>query len=347
MLSRVANSVHWMARYIERAENVARFIDVNYNLTLGASDMMQAQWSPLVSTTGDHETFAERYDGPSRENVLRFLAFDEQNPNSIISCLNYARENARTIREVISSTMWEEINKFYHMVRGASRSAITLERPYEFCNRVKLASHLIVGATDSTMSHGEAWHFARMGRLIERADKTSRIVDVQYYLLLPEPRDVGTTLDVVRWSALLQSASALEMYRREHGPIVPVRVADFLILDRYFPRSMHFCLLKAYASLREITGNDDGKFTCRSEQRLGRLAADLNYTTIQDIIDGGMHEFIDSFQQMLNRIGQTIRDEFFDGPKPVPESDSAVGAPPHTLWQSQSQGGSRLKSILR
>ncbi|MCO6455007.1 MAG: alpha-E domain-containing protein [Pirellulaceae bacterium] len=311
MLSRVADSVFWMSRYIERAENVARFIDVNYNMTLDVQGTLAQQWAPLVATTGDHDDFAARYDGATRANVLQFLAFDEENPNSILSCLQRARENARTIREVISSPMWEEINKFYHMVRSAALRPGALEQPYDFCNRVKLASHLLVGVTDTTMSHEEAWHFARMGRLIERADKTSRIVDVKYYVLLPQPRDVGTTLDVVQWSALLKSASALEMYRRRHGRIVPQRVAEFLMLDRHFPRSIRFCLIRIQDSLRSISGSESGTFINRVEQRVGLLRAELDYTTIDDIVDQGLHEFIDAFQTKLNEIGMAIYQDFF------------------------------------
>ncbi len=266
MLSRVAESVYWAARYIERAENVARFIDVNYNLTLGDGETLGDRWDPLVYTTGDHDAFAERYGNATRENVLRFLLFDEENPNSIISCVSNARENARTIREVIPSVVWEQLNKFSFMVRSAADDRSTMEQPQEFCERVRLASHLWLGATDSTMSQGEAWHFSRIGRFIERADKTSRIVDVQYFILLPNAKSVGTALDVVRWSALLKSASALQMYRREHGKIVPNRVADFLILDRLFPRAVHFCLMHAKDSLRSITGSPPGTFCNLSEQ---------------------------------------------------------------------------------
>ena len=164
--------------------------------------------------------------------------------------------------------------------------------------------------TDTT-SQGEAWHFSRVGRFIERADKTSRIVDVQYYILLPDTRDVGTALDVVRWSALLKSASALEMYRRQHGKIVPESVADFLILDRHFPRSMHFCLMQAQDSLRHITGSDIRTFHNAAEQRMGLLCSSMDYTSIGAIISKGLHEYIDHFQTQLNLVGEAIRDDFF------------------------------------
>lgn len=311
MLSRVADSVYWMSRYVERAENVARFIDVNHNLSLELGDTVGEQWAPLVFTTGDADLFLARYPEVSRESVIQFLAFDRENPNSILSCVQKARENARTIRENISSAMWEEINKFYHMVRSAAKAGEISEQPFEFCNQVKLASHLLIGITDSTMSHGEAWHFGRIGRLIERADKTSRIVDVKYFILLPDPRDVGSSLDVVQWSALLRSASALEMYRRVHGRISPERVADFLILSREFPRSIHFCVIKSQESLAEITGSALGTFANLVEQRTGRLRAELDYTSVANIIDRGLHEYIDDLQTQLNDIGQAIFDDFF------------------------------------
>ncbi|QDU43093.1 hypothetical protein Mal52_15650 [Symmachiella dynata] len=311
MLSRVANSVYWLSRYIERAENVARFIDVNYNLTLGETDSLGNQWAPLVYTTGDQEPFEKRYGAPTRENVLKFLSFDEDNPNSIISCAAFARENARTIRESLPSVVWEQLNKFFFMVRTAAKVSSTLDQPQEFCERVRLASHLLVGATDATMSHGEAWHFLRLGRLLERADKTSRIVDVQYYILLPDAHDVGSALDVVRWSALLKSASALEMYRRQHGKIVPERVADFLVLDRHFPRAIHFCLMKAQESLRNITGSTSGTFCNLAEQRMGQLCSAMDYTSVRDIVQHGLHQYIDDFQNRLNLVGAAISDDFF------------------------------------
>ncbi|WP_417388782.1 alpha-E domain-containing protein [Gimesia sp.] len=311
MLSRVASSVYWLSRYVERAENVARFIDVNYNLTLGESDSFGDQWAPLVYTTGDQIPYEERYGAPNRDNVLKFLLFDEENPNSILSCVSYARENARTIREIIPAVVWEQLNQFYFMVRSAARTPATLDQPQEFCERVRLASHMLVGATEATMSHGEAWHFSRVGRLIERGDKTSRIVDVQYYILLPDARDVGTALDVVRWSALLRSASALAMYRRQYGKITPNRVADFLILDTYFPRAMHFCLRKAQESLRCITGSTAGTFLNLAEQRMGLLCSTMDYTSVEDIIQQGLHQYIDGFQNQLNSVGEAIHEDFF------------------------------------
>jgi uncharacterized alpha-E superfamily protein len=210
--------------------------------------------------------------------------------------------------------MWEELNKFYLTVRSAADGRRVLEPGFELFEEIKLASHLLYGITDATMSHGEAWHFGRLARLVERADKTSRMLDVKYFLLLPAVTEVGTPLDTIQWSALLKSASALEMYRKRHGRITPTQVADFLMLDREFPRSMHFSLLKAEESLLAITGSPGGTFRSKAEQRLGRLRSELDYAHIDEIIAGGLHEFIDRFQIKLNQVGDAISETFFAQP---------------------------------
>jgi uncharacterized alpha-E superfamily protein len=186
MLSRVADSVYWMSRYIERAENVARFVDVNLQLMLDLAGDTVEQWRPLVDTTGDRLVFVERYGQATRSNVVDFLTRDTQYPNSIMSCLHLARENARSVREVISSEMWEQVNKFFLMVRQAASGGHIQDDPHAFFAEVKDASHLFAGITDATMSHNEGWHFSRLGRLLERADKTSRILDVKYFILLAQ-----------------------------------------------------------------------------------------------------------------------------------------------------------------
>ncbi|MGE0605662.1 MAG: alpha-E domain-containing protein [Pirellulales bacterium] len=309
MLSRVADSVFWMARYVERSENVARFVDVNQNLTLDLGEQLADQWAPLVATTGDWESFRERYGPATRDNVLQFLTCDGQNPNSILSCVRLARENARTAREIISSDMWEELNRFYLFVRDAATVG-KIDDYFEFCSQVKRSSALLIGTTDVTMSHGEAWNFARMGRLLERADKTSRILDVKYFILLPTAQDVGSSLDVVQWSALLKSASALAMYRQARGRIVPKRVAEFLMLDRIFPRSIRYCVGCAEDSLHAITGTPPGSFGNRAEQELGRLRSELDFTSIDDVVQFGLHEFIDTLQLRLTRIDAAIQESF-------------------------------------
>ncbi len=311
MLSRVADSIYWLNRYVERAENVARFVDVNLNLLLDipASGLAQ-QWEPLVVTTGDQALFRERYGEASAEKVLQFLTFDPDYANSILSCVRAARENARAIREVISSEMWEQINTFYLWVKEAAQTGTREEQIYSFYPEVKTASHLFAGIMDATMAHNEGWHFGALGRLLERADKTARILDVKYYILLPSAKDVGSSLDQLQWIALLKSASAYEMYRKRQHRISPRYVTKFLILDQEFPRSIQFCLLQAESSLHQITGTPIGSWTHSSERTLGRLRAELDYTTLDEIFEMGLHEFLDKLQIQLNQVGHHIFEDF-------------------------------------
>lgn len=311
MLSRVANSIYWLSRYMERAENVARFVDVNLQMILDLPAGSREQWAPLVIITGDDAAFAAGYRGASRENVIRFLSFDTENPNSIISCLRSARENARTVRETISPEMWEQINTCYLMVNAAAYDRGVMESPGSFFTEVKKASALFEGLADATMLHGDGWHFYRMGRLLERADKTSRLLDVKYFILLPSAADVGTTLDDIQWAAVLRSASAFEMYRKRHGPLAVEKVTGFLLLDHEFPRSVHYCLAHTDDSLHAITGTPAGAFRNPAERRLGHLRAELAYTDVQEIIAGGLHEFLDALQSKLNRVDQAIYASFF------------------------------------
>src|SRR4051812_17667711 len=226
MLSRVAQTIYWMNRYVERAENVARFVHVNLHLELDLPMIEEgqpsaSQWQPLIWTTGDEKSFTERYKDYTRENVIFFLTFDAENPNSILSCVRTARENARSIREVISSEMWFTLNRFYLMLRDPSAVIRAAEDPHAFYTDVKTFCAMFLGETLTSMSHDEGWHFGRLGRLIERGDKTSRLLDVKYYILLPRLEDVGNPIDTIQWAALLKSASALEMYRKVFSTITP------------------------------------------------------------------------------------------------------------------------------
>jgi uncharacterized alpha-E superfamily protein len=310
MLSRVADSIYWMSRYIERAENVARFMAVNLTLRLDAPPGSDEQWQPLIDTTGDAKTFAERYTAATQENVIKFLTFDPEYSSSIFSCLRAARENARSVREVISSEMWEQLNQFYLMVQDASHSKDVTD-PQELFASVKMSSHLFTGVTDATMTHGEGWHFCQLGRKLERADKTSRILDVKYFLLLPTAADVGTTYDDIQWAAVLRSASAFEMYRKRYGRLLPDRIVEFLLLDAEFPRSIRYCLASARDSVHAISGTPSGMFRHPAEKLLGEICSELAYTPVTQIIDDGLHEYLDRLQTRMNRVSKSIAETFF------------------------------------
>jgi len=316
MLSRVAESIYWMSRYVERAENVARFIDVNLNMMLDSSGDDQ-QWWPLVNTTGDHADFEKRYGAATQESVIRFLTFDRENPNSMISCLRAARENARSVREIISSEMWLQLNQFYLKVNDAVSNG-RMDSPHDFYSDAKLASHLFTGITDATMTHGEAWHFCRLGRKLERADKTSRILDVKYFILLRSVADVGTPMDDTQWAAVLRSASAFEMYRKRQGRISPKGIVQFLLLDQEFPRAIRFCLNSARDSLHAISGTPLGSFRNNAEKLLGQLCSDLAYASVDEIVNTGLHEYLDDLQDRMNLVGNGILETFFAKRVPAP-----------------------------
>src|SRR6202140_3325547 len=288
MLARVAESIYWMSRYVERAENIARVIEVNLNLMLDLPVGHAQQWQPLVATTGDAEEFAKRYPAPSQRNVIEFLAFDRDHVNSIASCLRAARENARSVREIISSEMWEQLNEFYLRVISAVTDAASRTDPQDLLRSVRRSGHLFAGVTDATMTHNESWNFCRLGRMLERADKTSRILDVKYFLLLPTAADVGPTPADTRWAAVLRSASAFEMYRKAHGRIAPDRVVEFLLLEREFPRAIQYCLVRARESVHAISGTPAEMFRHPVERLLGELCSELAYARIDAIIAAGL-----------------------------------------------------------
>ena len=311
MLSRVAESIYWAGRYIERAENIARFIDVNLHMSLDAPSSFAEQWEPLVAIFGDDSGFKELYEDPSRENVIQFLASDPANPSSIFSCLQRARENCRSVREVISSEMWEQVNRYYLTVNNGAARRRPIVDSYQFFGEVKLLAHQVAGVSDNTMSHDQPWHFFQLGKLLERADNTSRLLDVKYFLLLPSPEDVGGPIDEMQWSILLRSASAFEMYRKRYGRFEPQHIVEFLLLSREFPRAILYCLDTAERSLQAISGSQSGRFNNAAEQRLGRLRSELAYAQAYDIIAAGLHEFLDGLQTKLNAVGTAIGETYF------------------------------------
>ena len=310
LLSRVGNSVYWMARYIERAENVARFIGVNLHLQLDLPLAPAHQWQPLIDTSGDTEVFKEKYGEATEENVIRFLAFDDENPNSIFSCLRYARENARSVRETISSEMWEQINSMYLQIQ-LQRATPQHDSLPEVLRSIRLSCHMFQGITEATMRHDEAWHFLRVGRMMERADKTSRILDVKYFILLPSQVHVGTPYDDLHWAAVLKSVSGFETYRKQRGRISPHEIVEFLVTDREFPRAIRHCVDVAGDSLSVITGAPVSELKYPSEQMMDVLRRELGETQVDVVIRTGLHEYLDNLQTKMNRIGDSLTQDFF------------------------------------
>lgn len=312
MLSRVANAIYWMSRYLERAGNLARVIEVNWHLTLDLPDAEATEWRGLIEASGDQAVFDERYGYCDAASVITFLSFDRDYPNSIASCLWAARENARAIREVIPYETWNYINIFYHLVQDAStRPLQVVENPFAFCQEVKMRDFVLGGIAADAMIEDEAWHFARLGRLLERCDKTSRILDVGFQHLLDDEAGAAQSSDSIHWVALLRATSAFNAFRRCRRRISPEKVADFLLFDRDFSRSILHGLTRAQASLHAITGTRLNYFTRESERLLGQLCADLSYLTIEDVFAQGLHRFTDRLQTRMNAVDSRLGQEFF------------------------------------
>ncbi|WP_298138467.1 alpha-E domain-containing protein [Acidiferrobacter sp.] len=311
MLSRVAEAIYWTGRYMERAESTARLIDVNLYLSLDASADYGGQWEPLVRTGGGQELFARLYPAAERDYVMRFLTFDTNNPNSIMACAWRSRENARAIRDTLPSEMWEQANRFYDYLRGCARDGYVPANPHEFYTDVKMAAHLFDGIADATMTRGDAWRFWRLGKMIERADTTSRILDVKYFILLPHWQGVGSAVDAIQWAALLKSASAMEMYRKRYRGVSPAKVAGFLILSQEFPRAIRWCVDCAEDLLCGLATDHPGDAVAGARRQLESLAQGLCDTQIENIIERGLHEFLDDLQTRLNGVHDALARAFF------------------------------------
>ncbi len=325
MLSRVAHSIYWMSRYIERAENVARSMEVNNYLSLDLVDSEEDQWQPLVDISGSGGAFRATYQTATKDNVIQYLAFDRSNPNSILSCLQMGRENARAVRSVLPSEMWEQINRMYLFVSQLSRQTGVFDDPHEFFTRLKLGSQLFVGISEVAMTHDEAWQFGRLGQALERADQTTRLLDVKHFLLLPSTDRVGLAINDILWAALLRSASAFEMYRRKYGEIHPERIIAFLLLEQTFPRAALYCLNRAESCLRSITGTAEGYFRDGAMQRLGKLRSRLAYSSVQEIMQEGLHTYLDGMQSQLNQLDDDLYHTYFAPVQAKPAEDRSAG----------------------
>ncbi len=324
MISRVAEHCFWLARYLERAENTARILEVNHTLLLDFHVPVEQQWKPLLIISGVHE-FPH---AATAESVQEFLTWDTDNPVSIANSLWWARENARIIREVISGEMWERMN-YYHlwMQNGVGRMAYDANRP-DFYAQVRRINQLLHGIADATMSHGEAWEFFKLGTYLERASQTARTMDVKYHTLLPTLEDVGSPVDNAHWVAILMSCSGYEPFHKKPRltTLDPgMAVAEFLIFDDQFPRSIRRCLWECEWATASAAGGNAGRQPTAPERQIAALVAHLESRTITDIIREGLHETLTHVVDSVHAIGQGIHATFFN--------------PPTTMTQTQNTGG--------
>ncbi|MEQ8925267.1 MAG: alpha-E domain-containing protein [Fulvivirga sp.] len=312
MLSRVADSLFWLGRYTERAENYARFIDVNFNLSLDLPPGIEEQWDPLLQATGGKEQYIELFgEEITRANAILFLGFDERNLNSIYNSVKFARENARIVRESIPKETWEVLNDLHYYVEEAKDKKIwKKEDPKDCFKYIKSQIQLLNGIAYDNVPRTQGWYFSKLGQFLERADKTSRILDVKYHFLLPSLDDVGSPLDFLHWVALLKSVSGFNAYRRIYGIIKPESIVDYLVLNRFFPRSVLFCLQNIEDCLHEISGSKQG-YSNMAEKAIGNMRSDLEFADVNDIFNDGLHEYLDNIQLKLNNISDLIYDQYF------------------------------------
>jgi len=308
VLSRAADAFYWMSRYVERAESTASLVDVHLRLVLDLPPGMSEDWAPVLRATGDEASFRARFGEATRATVVAYLAFDAGNPSSMLSCLRSARENACSVREHLSPDMWEQLNRSYLMVRSASAAA--LDATHELFADLRMSSLLFAGVMDATMLHGEGWHFGRLGRFLERADQTSRLLELLHPGSMASPDATGTA-DDARWTVVLKAAGAFETYRRRHGTIAASRIADFLILDRELPHSIHHALIEAEASLGALSLAAPRSFPSAAERRLGRLRSELEYAVMDEILADGLEAFLRGLRLRLGQVDAAIFETFF------------------------------------
>ena len=316
MLSRTADHLFWMSRYMERAENTARMLNVSYETSLlpQSAAAAQAGWEGILSISELLPSYLALYKEITPQGVMDFMVKDADNPSSIISCLRAARENARAVRGTLTTEVWETQNQTWLEVNRLLKAGALQKDPAQFFEWVKFRSHLSRGVTVGTMLMDEALHFMRLGTFLERADNTARLVDVKFHAMnnnyfgTPVTGQEGEAeYDFYHWSAILRSVSGFEVYRKVYRDVIkPERVAELLILRQDMPRSLHASLNEVMANL-SLVSSDAGSDTLR---HAGKLRAELAYGRIDEILATGLHAFLTQFLERVNVLGGRISREF-------------------------------------
>ncbi|SLN36021.1 hypothetical protein AQS8620_01275 [Aquimixticola soesokkakensis] len=314
MLSRTASNLYWIARYMERAETSARLLEVGARNALmpNIGGGMRNEWESVLNAHGTLNAFLDKYGDPVQRNVETFLFFDRENPSSIASCISAARENARIVRTALTTQMWDAINTAFQEVREmerTERSALPLSDLVEWTLRV---CALVRGTIDATLLRNDGYHFLQLGYFIERADNTARLLDVKYYVLLPQVSMVGSGLDNFQWGTLLRALSAHRAFNWAYGGEITARkIADFLILNRQCPRSIYSCVSGITDHL-DAVARGYGKSSAAQTQSRAMLA-ELAEMRVDHIFDEGMHEFLSRVIGDVNRLGFAVHDTYLSG----------------------------------
>ena len=308
MLSRTADHLYWMCRYIERAENTARMLDVNLQMSLLPQDPLTRDhsWRALLRISELQHGYREKYPDITPESVLHYMVRDPDNESSIYACLRAARENARAVRGSLTTEVWETYNTTWLDLQKRLQGDLLERNPGEFFEWVKFRSHLARGVTVGTMLEDEAMVFLRLGMHLERADNTARLLDVKFHE--GEDADQGVNSEFYRWSAILSSVSGLEVYRKVYRDVItPDRVAELLILRADMPRS----LLASIGAVADDLARVSNQRSAETERRAGMLCAELRYARVEDILRGnGLHRFLERFLDRVNDLGNRVSQDF-------------------------------------
>jgi uncharacterized alpha-E superfamily protein len=308
MLSRVADHLYWMSRQMERAENLARLVRVSEEMLLDDESLgrgsAQEYWTPVLAATAMEGAFRNLYPEPRQGDAARFLTLDLRNPDSILSCIKQARENARSVRDKISDEMWTELNALHLLVTSDEGAELLARSPHGFYEKIIASSMLFDGITEATLTRDEGWNFLQLGRLLERADMTSRFLDIRSQTAAAAG---DSALESLQWGAVLRACSAHASYRRLHGGEIEVeRVVDLLLFSNEFPRSVRHCLRRADEILHDISGTPTGRYSNACEKITGALLARLSFAGPGEVMARGLHAYIDELQTQLNGAGQAV-----------------------------------------
>ncbi len=312
MLSRTAQNLFWISRYMERAELTARLLEVGYRIALmpSASTGYQTEWASLLSVLNADESYEKKYGPPKQEHIERFLFHDLDNPNSVAACVSKAREDSRTVRTALTTQVWDVMNTGYQELQHLSKEKYKPANLPALCDWTKRQASLIRGAIESTQLEDEGYDFLNLGYFIERAIGTARLLDVKYYVLLPTPAAVGGEVDHYQWSTLLRAMSAYRAFRWAYGGLqTPHKVAHFLILNEACPRSLLHCLVRANRHLGRLETILQRE--TQAQQLVTHLQNETAAMNVAQIFDQGLHEFSEQFNNKMTAIGEAMRESYF------------------------------------
>ena len=310
MLSRVADSLYWMSRYLERAEHTARLIDVDLQLRLDQSpETGTGRWLRLLHSCQAALPEDGKIDATSLTHIL---TLDRTNASSILSCVAAARENLRQVREQCSSEMWEQLNRLYLQVNATTQSEAWMLTSHLFFRAVQDGAHLFQGVTDSTMSHGEGWQYIQLGRFVERTDALARLIGTHFSSLAHSFEQAVESEEYLQWVGLLKSCAAFEAYCKTYtAELRPVRVAEFLLLNPEFPHSVRFSVDMVHRALTAIAQITERKEE-QPERLAGRLRATLSFSQIEEIMASGANAYVDSVRWQCAQAHNAIHQVYFD-----------------------------------